>query len=285
MSMSSAPRPRSLDHAVVRHNPPFSRRRVGAMVLRYAYLIRGSWPRIVELAYWPTVQMILWGFITQFLVGHSSFIAQAFGILLSGVLLWDVLFRGQLGLAISFLEEMWSRNLGHLFVSPLRPYEMLIGLMVVSLIRTLIGLIPASLLAMLMFGFSLYSLGLPLVGFFLNLIIMGWAIGCMVSGLILRYGLGAESMAWAAIFAIAPVCGIYYPIAVLPEWLQSVAFLLPASHVFEGMRAILIDGAYRPDLMFNAFLLNVAYLGVGMGVFLAFFRSARVNGVILQVGE
>ncbi len=274
-----------MNGAAARRNPAFSPRRVGAMILRYVYLIRGSWPRIVEMAYWPTVQMILWGFITLFLMGHSNFVAQAFGILLSGVLLWDVLFRGQLGVAMSFLEEMWSRNLGHLFVSPLRPYEMLISLTAVSLIRTLIGLIPASLLALAFFGFSLYSLGLPLVGFFFNLIVMGWSIGFMVSGLVLRVGLGAESLAWASIFAIAPVCGIYYPVAVLPDWLQSVAFFLPASHVFEGMRAILVDGVFRPHLMVTAALLNVAYLGAGMAVFLAFFRSARVNGVILQIGE
>ena len=285
--MNSEPRLSTRRQAppMFRRNPPFSPGRIGAMVLRYVYLIRGSWPRIVELAYWPTMQMILWGFITQFLIGHSSFIAQAFGILLSGVMLWDVLFRSQMGVAMSFLEEMWSRNLGHLFVSPLRPYEMLVSLMVVSLIRTLIGLIPASILAMMFFGFSLYSLGIPLIGFFLNLIIMGWSIGFMTSGLILRVGLGAESMAWAAIFAIAPICGIYYPITVLPDWLKTVAFFLPASHVFEGMRAILVDGAFRPDLMVNAVLLNIGYLGIGMAVFLAFFRSARINGVILQVGE
>ena len=285
--MSDAPTPTDggPGSAMMRRNPPFSPRRVGAMVLRYIYLIRGSWPRIVEMAYWPTVQMILWGFITLFLIGHSSFIAQAFGILLSGVLLWDVLFRGQLGVAMSFLEEMWSRNLGHLFVSPLRPYEMLVSLMVVSLIRTLIGLIPASLLAFMFFGFSLYSLGVPLIGFFLNLIIRGWSMGFMVSGLVLRVGLGAESLAWAAIFAVAPLCGIYYPISVLPDWLQCVAFFLPASHVFEGMRAVLVDDIFRSDLMINAILLNIAYLGVGMAVFLAFFRSARIKGVILQVGE
>ena len=285
--MNSEPRLSTRRQAppMFRRNPPFSPGRIGAMVLRYVYLIRGSWPRIVELAYWPTMQMVLWGFITQFLIGHSNYIAQAFGILLSGVMLWDVLFRSQMGVSMSFLEEMWSRNLGHLFVSPLRPYEMLVGLMVVSLIRTLIGLIPASLLAMMFFGFSLYSLGIPLIGFFINLIIMGWSIGFMTSGLILRVGLGAESMAWAAIFAIAPICGIYYPITVLPDWLQTVAFFLPASHVFEGMRAILVDGAFRPGLMVNAILLNIGYLGIGMAVFLAFFRSARINGVILQVGE
>ena len=255
------------------------------MVLRYIYLIRGSWPRIVELAYWPTLQMVLWGYITQFLVGHSDIIAQAFGILISGVLLWDVLFRGQLGVSMSFLEEMWSRNIGHLFVSPLRPIEFMFSLMLVSFIRTIIGLIPAAILAMVIFGFSLHSLGIPLIGFFLNLIMMGWSVGLVVSGLILWAGLGAETMAWAAIFALAPICGIYYPISVLPTWLQDIAFFLPASHVFEGMRSILIENTFQPMLMLKAVMLNIVYMISSMGIFLIFFHLARKKGVILQVGE
>lgn len=95
-----------------------SARRIAAMVLRYWYLLRGSWPRLLELAYWPTVQMIMWGFISQFMATNSTWVAQAAGVLIAAVLLWDVLFRGQLGVSVSFLEEMWSRNLGHLFVSP-----------------------------------------------------------------------------------------------------------------------------------------------------------------------
>ena len=114
-------------------------RRIGAMVLRHAYLLRTSWPRIFELMYWPTIQMILWGFITRFLLTNSSYIAQAAGLLVSAVLLWDVLFRGQLGFSLSFLEEVWSRNLGNLSVSPLRPSEFLFSLMAMSLLRTLIG--------------------------------------------------------------------------------------------------------------------------------------------------
>ena len=102
-------------------------RRIAAMVLRYWYLLRGSWPRILELAYWPTVQMIMWGFISQFMATNSTWVAQAAGVLIAAVLLWDVLFRGQLGVSVSFLEEMWSRNLGHLFVSPLRPGEWVAG--------------------------------------------------------------------------------------------------------------------------------------------------------------
>ena len=268
-----------------RHTPAFSLRRVFALVRRYLYLLRGSWPRIVELAYWPTVQMLMWGFLTQFLASHSSFIAQAFGILLAGVLLWDVLFRGQIGLSISFLEEMWSRNLGHLFVSPLRPVEMIGSLITISLLRTLIGALPTSLFAMLFFDFSVYSMGLALVAFFFNLIFLGWAMGLAISGMVLRLGLGAESLAWAAVFALAPISGIYYPIATLPEWLQVVAWCLPSAYVFEGMRALLIDGVFDGALMLRALALNLVYFTLGAFVFLRCFEAARNRALLLQIGE
>ena len=259
--------------------------RIGAMILRHVYLLRTSWPRLFELMYWPTIQMVLWGFITRYLMISSSVIAQASGVLISAVLLWDVLFRGQLGFSLSFLEEIWSRNLANLSVSPLRPAEFLAALTVMSLIRTLIGILPATGLAIVFYDASVYELGLPLIAFFVNLLVMGWAIGMMVSALILRVGLGAESTAWLAIFLIAPVSAIYYPVAVLPEWLQAVAWCLPTAPVFEGMRAILMEGQFRPDLLVHAFLLDLIYLAVGAGLFLYSFQVARRRGLLLQVGE
>jgi len=265
--------------------PVASLRRIGGIVRRHVYLLRGSGPRILELVYWPTMQMVLWGFITVFLVGHSSWVAQASGVLISGVLLWDVLFRGQLGVSLVFMEEMWSRNLGHLFVSPLRPMELAAALLTMSLIRTFIGVGGAALIAIPLFHFSIFDLGLPLLAFFANLIVMGWAIGLLVSGIVLRYGLGAESMAWIAIFAVQPISGVYYPIEVLPGWLQIVAHGLPSSHVFEGMRSVLFEQRFRVDLLVNAMALNIVYLAGGITAFLAFFNNARVRGQLLHVGE
>jgi ABC-2 type transport system permease protein len=264
---------------------PFSPARIYAMVLRYLYLLRRSWPRVLELAYWPTMQMILWGFITQFMLTTSSWIAQASGVLLAGVLLWDVMFRSQLGVSTVFFEEMYSRNLGHLFASPLRPYELVCALLTISLLRTLIGVGGAALLAIPLYHYSIFGMGLPLIAFFVNLLVMGWSIGLLVSGLVLRYGLGAENLAWVAIFAVAPVSGIYYPVSVLPGWLQWVAHALPASHVFEGMRALLFQHSFRTDLFLNAVALNVIYLGFGITVFLGVFRAARRRGLLINVGE
>ncbi len=262
-----------------------SARRIGAMILRHLYVLRGSWPRLAELAYWPTMQMIVWGFITQFFATHSTWVAQAFGVLLAAVLLWDVLFRGQLGFSISFLEEMWARNLGNLFVSPLRPIEHVLSMTAMGLIRTVVGVAPAALLAIPLYHYSVFELGLPLIAFFVNLQVMGWAVGMMVTALILRYGLGAENLAWFVIFMLAPVSAVYYPVTVLPGWLQAVAWALPSTHVFEGMRAAMIEGTFRGDLLVNAALLNLVYLGLGVAVYLFAFDRARRRGLLLQMGE
>lgn len=271
--------------AMVHPNPAFSLRRVGAMVLRYWYLLRGSWPRFLELAYWPTMQMILWGYINQFMASSSAWVAQGAGVLVSAVLLWDVLFRGQLGVSVSFLEEMWSRNLGHLFVSPLRPGEWVAALFGMSLIRTVIGVVPAALLAIPLFGYSLFDLGLPLAGFFANLIVFGWSLGLVIVALILRYGMGAEGLAWIVVFMLAPVSAVYYPVSVLPGWLQWVALSLPSAHVFEGMRAILFDGTMRWDHLAWAVGLNALFMGLCSAAFLYSFHQARVRGALLQTGE
>lgn len=259
--------------------------RIYAMILRHVYILRSSWPRLLDLAYWPTVQMIMWGFMSQFLAGQTSYIAQAFGVLLSAVLLWDVLFRGQLAVSISFFEEMWSRNLGHLFVTPLRPGEFAASLLSISLLRTLLGIVPASLLAVAFFGFSVYSLGLSLAAFFFSLLMFGWAIGLAVTGLVLRHGLGAENIAWGLVFALLPVSAVYYPVSVLPEWLQWVAYAMPAAYSFEGMRSILLHGVVRLDLMAAGFALNIVYLGLGVALFFHYFRVARRRGSLLQQGE
>ena len=138
------------------------------MVLRYWYLLMSSWPRLLELIYWPALQIITWGFLQSYISQNAGFFARAGGTLIGAVILWDILFRGQLGFSISFLEEMWARNLGNLMMSPLKPIEFLISLMVMSLIRLAIGVIPMTLLAMIFFDFNFYGIGLPLIAVLLQ---------------------------------------------------------------------------------------------------------------------
>jgi ABC-2 type transport system permease protein len=263
----------------------FSPRRVGALVLRYLYLLRSSWPRLIELIYWPAVQLLTWGLLQLYITQNAGLLLRAGGTLIGAMLLWEILFRGQLGFSISFLEEMWARNLANLMMSPLRPIEFVTALMIMSLVRLLIGMVPVSILAIAFFGFNLYALGFALVAFFINLILTSWAIGILVSGLLVRHGLGAESLAWTLMFFFLPLTSVYYPVSVLPAWLQPVAWMLPPTYVFEGMRALMIDHVFRADLMLEAFAINVVLFAAAVWVFLRLLESARRQGSLMQTGE
>ena len=264
---------------------PRAIRRIGALLLRHAYLMRSSPTRLFDLMYWPLLQMVVWGFITVFLARHSSWMMQAGGILIGAVLLWDVLVRGQFGMTLSLLEEMWSRNLANLFVSPLRTTEFAFSLMILSMLRSLFGVVPAALLAIPLFAYSIFDLGPALVAFWAVLTMFGWGVGLVISAALIRFGLSAESYAWASIFVLAPISGVYYPIDTLPVWLRPVSWALPSTHVFEGMRAVMIDHAFRWDLLGSALALNVVYLALGIGLFLLAFQSARRRGQLLHAGE
>jgi ABC-2 type transport system permease protein len=263
----------------------FSASRIAAMVRRYWYLLSSSWPRILDLIYWPTVQMLMWGFLQLYVAQNAGFFARAGGVFIGSVLLWDILFRGQLGFSISFLEEMWSHNLANIMMSPLRPVEFMAALMIMSVVRLSIGMVPVTLLAVAFFGFNLWSLGLALAAFFANLILTSWSIGIFVAGLLLRNGMGAESLAWTIMFLFLPLTCVYYPVAVLPEFLQYVAWALPPTYVFEGMRALLIEHVFRADLMLEALAFNAVLFAAAALAFVHLLRSARVQGSLLQTGE
>ena len=259
--------------------------RIAAMLLRHKYLLTSSWPRLLELVYWPMLTLISWGFLQSYVNSNASFFARAGATFVTAVILWDMLMRGQLGYSISFLEEMWSRNLGNLMMSPLKPIEFVISLMLMSLIRLAIGVVPMTLMAIAFFHFNPLSLGLALAAFFCNLIFTSWAVGLLVSGLVLRNGMGAESLAWTLIFILLPLVCVYYPVSVLPHWLQWVAWTLPPTYVFEGMRALMIDKVFRVDLMVEALAINAVVFGAAVVAFLALLKSARVHGKLIASGE
>jgi ABC-2 type transport system permease protein len=262
-----------------------SLRRIGALVRRYLYLIRSSWVRGLEIIYWPFLQMVMWGFLQKYLATGTGTFGLVGGLLIGSVLLWDIQFRSQIGFSVGFLEEMWSRNLGHLLTSPLRANELIAALSVMSLMRLAIAMVPVAFAAYLFFGFNLLGLGLGLAGFFAILVLTGWALALFSSGIILRYGLGAEELSWSLGFILLPLACVYYPVAVLPDWLQPLALALPSTHVFEGMRSILLHGTFNATEMWWALALNAVYLLAGYAAFRFFLRSAKVSGSLLQLGE
>jgi ABC-2 type transport system permease protein len=260
-------------------------RRIRGMVLRHWYVIRSSVPRTAELVFWPLVSMLMWGFLQTYLAQTTSLAAKAAGLFVGGVLLWDILVRSQLGFAVAFLEEIWSRNLGHLMMSPLRPAELVASLMVVSLIKLLVAMVPVALLAYVFFGFNLLSLGVAFAAFFANLVFMSWALGLISTGAVLRWGMAAESIAWLIVFLLLPFACVYYPVTTLPGWMQPLALAIPPTYVFEGLRALVLEHSFRGDHMLWAMLLNVGYVTASYALFHALLQSARKNGTLVQMGE
>jgi ABC-2 type transport system permease protein len=230
--------------------------------------------------------MCIWGFTASFFAARAgSAGVVAGGMLLGGVLLWEVALRSQMGVAISFLEEVWSRNLGHVFVSPLRPWELVAALVAMSVVRMVLGVLPAVLLAWALYAFNLFTLGWLLVPFALNLMAMGWWVSLGVVSLILRHGLGAEALAWSVLFALTPFSAVFYPVSVLPAMVRPVALALPSAHVFEGMRQALEHGTIAWGHLGWATGLNVVWLVVAGLLFMSQFQAARERGALMTMGE
>ncbi len=261
-------------------------RRIWGLMYRHLTLFRRSWPRLLDLAYWPVLQMVIWGFTSRFFAARlGNHGAVTIGMLLGGVILWETALRSHLGFAVTFMEEIWSRNLGHIFVSPLRPWELVAALIGMSVVRMLLGVVPAAVLAALLYHFDILTVGPVLLLFAINLILMGWwiALGCI--SLILSQGGGAESLVWSMLIGLAPIACVYYPVAVLPHWLQHVALALPAAHVFEGLRAALGQDVIRWDHLGWALGLNIVWMAAATLLFTQQFTMARRNGSLMNIGE
>ena len=259
--------------------------KIFALSLRHIYLIKGSFPRILDLIYWPTIQIFLWGFISKFFTLSSSYYENTIGIILSAAILYDFLFRSSISYNMMFLEEIWSRNFTNLFIAPIKLSEIIAALTFTAIFRTLIGLVPASIIAIPLFGVSIFKLGTPLIFLLTTLYIFGVTLGLLVTAGLLRFVPSFENIAWVSLFFLAPLGCIYYPIEILPEWLQIVAKLLPLVHIFEEMRNILIYDTINYYHILKASLISFIYFILGVIVFYWSYDGAKNRGTLINMGE
>ena len=259
--------------------------RMYGLFLRHYFLIIGSFPRILDLIYWPSIQILLWGFISKFFSIYSDYYNNTVGIILTCAILYDFVFRSSLNFNMMFLEEIWSRNFTNLFIAPMKISEIIISLIFTALIRTLIGLVPAILLTFPLFGISLLDLGIPLFFLFLSLYIFGITLGLFVSAGLLRFGPSFENIAWSSLFLLAPLGCIYYPIEILPEFFQIMAKALPLVYIFDEARNILVNNIFDYRNILHAFFLNAIYLILGISLFYYSFSQARKRGSLINMGE
>ncbi len=255
------------------------------LMLRHIYLYLGSWPRLVEMIYWPTINILMFGFLSLNVLRTMTDAKILYSVMVAGVLLNEVQIRNSQGMMMLFLEEIWSRNLGHLFASPMSFANYAAGVIGLSLLRTVIAIVPTVYIAKYLFGYDLLSLGWPLALYVPLLIFNGWWMGIMIVSLLLRYGLAAEWLTWMGIWLLVPMMCPYYPVSVLPQALQFVSWSLPGTYVFESMKSLIGGHGPAAHNLLIALGLNAVWFCAALLVFSLAWRSARKAGRLMQMGE
>ena len=256
--------------------------RVGAIVLRQYYLFRGSPQRVLPMFAWVAMDILLWGFITKYLNGVSQPGFNFVPALLGAVLLWDFLTRVMQGVTMAFFEDVWSRNFLNFFATPMRTSEYLAGLVLTGIATSLIGLLVMLGLAWAAFGLNFLSYG-PLLAPFLGVLFLtGIALGILGAAIVLRMGPAAEWLVWPIPTLVSPFAGVFYPVSVLPGWMQAVSKVLPPSYVFEGMRAVVAGKPAPWEQLAIGAGLSVAFVVLACFVFAAVYRFAIRTGLIAR---
>lgn len=234
--------------------------RIYGIILRYLFLFRHSYDRLSDSFYWPTVDLLLFGLTSNYFSRFSSNSSQIMLVILSGVLFWIIVWRGQYEVTVNLLEDLWNRNLVNIFVSPLKFSEWIISFLILGIIKSIFSFSFAMLLAYLLYKVELFMYGFYLIPLIFLLMLTGWWVGFLIAGVILRYGTRVQVLAWTTIFVLAPFSAIYYPLSILPSWAQTIAAVVPTSYIFEGSREIINTGHLDVQKLILSLGLNVVYL-------------------------
>jgi ABC-2 type transport system permease protein len=256
--------------------------RASAIMLRQFYLMRGSAARVIPLFAWVGIDIVLWGFMSRYLNAVTTAGLNFIPILLGAVLLWDFFTRVMQGVTMTFFEDVWSRNFLNMFASPLRISEYLTGLVMSSIVTSLIGLLFMLLVASAVFGLSFFSYGILLVPGLLVLFLFGIALGIAATGMVLRLGPAAEWFVWPIPALLAPFAAVYYPVETLPSWMQAIARIIPPSYVFQNIRTVVAGGSVAWAALGVGIALSLAYLLLACWFFSRMYRHGVRTGLIAR---
>jgi ABC-2 type transport system permease protein len=254
-----------------------------AIARRHAYVMVRSPHRLFDVSLWPLVDVLLFGSLAAFVSsGNATPAAQASGYLLAGIVLWHVIYQSQIAMSTGLLEETWTRNLLNLMVTPLREVEYLAGVALFGMVKLFIGVGVMVLGALVFFSFDTWSLGFGLIPIVAILLVVGWAISLFVMGLVLRFGTGAEALAWGVMFVLLPLSGVFYPTDALPTVLQPIAQALPTTHAFAALRSLVDHHGSDWSQLAVAAIGVAVMLALSMAFLVAMLRTFRERGYITR---
>jgi ABC-2 type transport system permease protein len=253
--------------------------RIWAMVLRHLYNFRHNLDRITDTFYWPSIDIIVWGLTISALEKQGQTSLTYVAMIVTGIVLWFILWKIQGEITVNFLEELWNENFVNLFATPLKVSEWMVSMCVIGVIKLILSFVFTSALALALHSVNILNVGIWLGPMLISLTLFGWAFGFMAAGLLLRYGTSIQTLAWAGAVVLMPFSAVYYPLEMLPRAVQIVSMFIPASYVFEGMREIILSGTIQPEKILISFALNAVYLTLAIAFFLRSFQVARKHGL------
>ncbi len=244
------------------------------------FYFRRSLDRLSDSFYWPTIDLLIWGITSSYLKSYGSELSQIVILIISGILFWIIVWRGQYEITVNLLEDLWSKNLPNIFVSPVKFSEWISSFIIIGIIKAILSFTFASFLAFLLYKINVFSYGFYLLPFIFLLILTGWWIGFLVAGVILRYGTKIQTLAWTAVMIISPFSAIYYPVSILPNWAQKIAMIVPTSYIFEGAREIINKGNLDLNKLYMSLILNLIYLSLAIIFLKKSFDKALEKGLV-----
>ncbi|MBK9200981.1 MAG: ABC transporter permease [Candidatus Obscuribacter sp.] len=257
--------------------------RVAGLVYRYFLVLSRSSFRVLDIVFWPVMDLIVWGFVSNYFNSIGKNTPSAVTFLIGAIIFFNVLHRAQQSISVSFLEDMWSRNLLSIFIAPITVGEFVSATYTLGILQAVAVMTITSIMAALLYSFDMFSLSWYLIPLFVNLLVMGWWLGLLTTACILRFGYQAEALAWAIPFLLQPISAVFYPLSILPQWLQPVALMVPATHVFEGLRYIISGGTNAAHYLWTAAALNLVYWTLTTIFFGAQIQRARVKGSLAKL--
>jgi len=257
--------------------------RIEAVILRHMYELRHNTNHLINMLYFPVVNIVMWGFITIYLTNHQRLQPGLTSSLLGGVVLWGFFYGFQRDMGQGFLEEVWTRNLVSLFSTPLSVSEYINALVCVNLIKALIGLALESGIALLCYHFNIFPWLVEFIPFIAVLMFFGLSVGVVITSLIVRYGSRLESLAWSFAGVLMPFSCVFYPLKTLPVFLRPFALALPTTQSFEGMRQVLAGQGFSVVDFQWGLTLDAAYIALAILLFRRMFESARSRGLLIKM--
>ncbi len=255
-----------------------SRRRIYGVFLRYVYTISKGPQQLSDLFYWPLIDILLWG-LTSVWIASTHVEANLPLILMTGLIFWQIAWRGSVDVSVNLVQEFWQRNLINLFTTSLSIIEWSLGVICVSLCKLCITVSFGIVVVYLLYALKILTIGWMFLPFMAMLLIFGWTLGFLAASLIIRYGHQVEAVAWMIGYLFAPFSAVFYPVSVLPEWARVISWGLPSTYIFEGMRLILRGEEFPWEYFAMSCGLNVLYLASALCLFTYAFHKSRVKGL------